>query len=185
LVVRAVIEGMNIDDEEEEIDDESGEGDDMGDSGDDDKVEEGDNADDDEDISGSDDDVIIEDEINVEQFTSTFHNGDYDQEFDNALNSDRNVTLPNQPTQASYNKPVDWRERNRIGLESVRGQLQECIDSLAHDLSDRVYLQLRRNGRWGQQLLMDNEEPIVWHEPILDENWNNLDAEIDRRSSRN
>jgi hypothetical protein len=27
---------------------------------------------------------------------------------------------------------------------------------------------------------MDNEEPIVWHEPVLDESWNNLDAEIDR-----
>jgi hypothetical protein len=101
MVVRAVIEGMNIEeDEEEEIDDESGEGDDMGDSGDDDDAEESSDADDDEDSSGSEDDEEIEDEI-VEQFTRTFHNGDYDQVFDNALNSNRNVTLPNQPTQAS------------------------------------------------------------------------------------
>jgi hypothetical protein len=184
MVVRAVIEGMNIDDEEEEIDDESGEGDDMGDSGDDDDVEEGDDAENDEDSSGSDD-VVIEDEINVEQFTRTFHNGDYDQEFDNELISDRAAPLFNsRATQASYNKPDDWRERNRIGLESVRGQLQECIDSLSLDLSDRVYLQLKRNGSWGQQIIMDNEEPIVWHEPILDENWNNLDAEIDRRKQK-
>jgi hypothetical protein len=28
---------------------------------------------------------------------------------------------------------------------------------------------------------MDNEEPIVWHEPILDEYWNQLETEIDRR----
>jgi hypothetical protein len=31
---------------------------------------------------------------------------------------------------------------------------------------------------------MDNEEPIVWHEPILDEYWNNLDAAIDRRKQQ-
>ena len=28
--------------------------------------------------------------------------------------------------------------------------------------------------------LIDNEEPIVWHEPILDRNWDVLEAEIDR-----
>jgi hypothetical protein len=27
---------------------------------------------------------------------------------------------------------------------------------------------------------MDNEEPIVWHEPILDHYWDILEAEIDR-----
>ena len=38
---------------------------------------------------------------------------------------------------------------------------------LLHDVSD--------------QQLVDNEEPIVWHEPILDEYWGRLEAEIDRR----
>jgi hypothetical protein len=26
---------------------------------------------------------------------------------------------------------------------------------------------------------MDNEEPIVWHEPILDEHWNQFEAKVD------
>jgi hypothetical protein len=34
---------------------------------------------------------------------------------------------------------------------------------------------------YGHQL-MDNEEPIAWHEPILDEYWDVLEAEIDRMS---
>ena len=38
---------------------------------------------------------------------------------------------------------------------------------LLHDVSD--------------QQLVDNKEPIVWHEPILDEYWGRLEAEIDRR----
>jgi hypothetical protein len=171
MAVRAVIEEMNIDDE-------SGEGDDMGDSGDDDDAEEGDDADDDENRRGSDDDEEIEDEI-VEEFTRTFHNGDYDQEFNNALNLDRIVISSAQPTQASYNKPDNWRERNQIGLEKIKGQLQNCITSATYDTSFELELRHYRHG-WGQQLLMDNEEPIVWHEPILDESWNNLDAAIDQ-----
>jgi hypothetical protein len=170
----SMIEGMdNIDDdeEEEEIDDESGEGDDMGDLGDDDDVEEGDDADDDEDSSGSDDDVVI-DEI-VEQFMRTFHNGDYDQEFDNALSSDRSAVVPStRPTQASYNKPDNWRERNRIGLEKVKEQIQECINSVMYNESGRVYLRLGSNTVWNR--LVENEEPIVWHEPVLDDYWKNL-----------
>jgi len=27
---------------------------------------------------------------------------------------------------------------------------------------------------------MDNEEPIVWHEPILDEYWNRLEAKMNQ-----
>jgi hypothetical protein len=54
------------------------------------------------------------------------------------------------------------------------------MDSLSPDLSDRVYLRLRRNGSLGHPL-RDNEEQIVWHEPILDEIWGELEAEIDRK----
>jgi hypothetical protein len=36
---------------------------------------------------------------------------------------------------------------------------------------------LVHNTRWHQQL-MNNEEPIVWHEPILDEYWNQLEEAI-------
>jgi hypothetical protein len=80
----------------------------------------------------------------VEKFIRTFSNGDYDVEFDEALNYDRrlNVSSPNQPTQALYNKPDNWRERNLIGLERVKEQLLDYINSVS-DLSFR--LQLRHN----------------------------------------
>jgi hypothetical protein len=142
--------------------------------GDNDDVEDGDDADDDEDSSSNDDEEY--EYVIVEQFMRTFHNGDYDQEFDNALSSDRGVTLPT--TRASYNKTDDWRERNRIGLEKVKEQLQECINSVMYNESGRVYLRVRHNSYQGQ--LMDNEEPIVWHEPILDEYWNRLEAKMNQ-----
>jgi hypothetical protein len=37
-----------------------------------------------------------------------------------------------------------------------------------------VRLQLIHNGSIFYQLV-DNEEPIVWHEPILDEHWDQLE----------
>jgi len=58
-----------------------------------------------------------------------FHNGDYDAVFDNALIFDRSVvTMPSCPRHGAYNKPDNWVERNRIELEKVKGQLQECIE---------------------------------------------------------
>jgi len=160
--------------EEDEIDDESGEGDDMGDLGDDDDAEE-DGDYDDEDSSGSDDDVVI-DEI-VEQFMRTFHNGDYDNEFDDELSYDRGATSPGiRPTQASYKKTDNWRERNRIGLKNLKRQLQSCIDSVTRDNSFNLELRHNRHENW--------EMPIVWHEPVLDEYWNKLEAKICLRASK-
>ena len=84
-----------------------------------------DDGDDDNESSEGEDIVEVEDENNVEEFLRTFHNGEYDAEFDNALCLDRAGPLSNtRPTQASYNKPDNWRERNRIGLEKVKRQLQ-------------------------------------------------------------
>ena len=77
------------------------------------------------------DDEVIEDEI-VEKFIRTFYIGNYDIEFDNALSYDRGVILPARPTQALYNKPDNWIERNRIGLEKMEGRLQSCIESVSH-----------------------------------------------------
>jgi hypothetical protein len=122
---------------------ERNEGDDMDNWGEDnDEEESGDNDSDDEEIDGDDDDnndddeddsednesdeeetsddetidIHIEDEI-LEKFICTFHNGDYDAEIDDKLSSDRSPWHgPARPTQASYNKPDNWRERNRIGL---------------------------------------------------------------------
>ena len=149
---------------------------------DDDEISEGEDMDDWEESDDDDDDESsgsgeIHDEI-VDKFIRNFHNGDYDLEFDDALCADRGVVLPNtQPTQAAYNKPDNWVERNRIGLEKVKEQLQTCIDSVTRDKN--VHLKLIHNSFL--DTLMDNEEPIVWHEPILDEYWGRLEAEIDRR----
>jgi hypothetical protein len=136
-----------------------------------------DDGDDDNESSEGEDIVEVEDENNVEEFLRTFHNGEYDAEFDNALCLDRAGPLSNtRPTQASYNKPDNWRERNRDGLEKVKGQLQTYIHSVSHEQS--FDLMLTHNIFEGE--LMDNEEPIVWHEPILDRKWDVLETVIDR-----
>ena len=92
----------------DEDDERRGENDDMDDLGEDESdEEESDNDDDEEDEN--DDGIESEEEEEVEvhdksvhKFIRTFHNGDYDQEFVNALSSDRAVPLPTtQTTQAS------------------------------------------------------------------------------------
>jgi len=101
-------------------DDESGDGDGMeNSSGSEDYLEN----------SEEDNDDEVEDEI-VDKFIRTFSNGDYDTEFDNALCVDRRPTAATrtQPTQAAYNKPDNWVERNRIGLTKAKQQLQAYID---------------------------------------------------------
>jgi Ran GTPase-activating protein (RanGAP) involved in mRNA processing and transport len=135
-------------------------------------------------INENDDDVGDDEEEEMKMkdekdkfFIRNFHNGNYDVEFDDKLSSDRGIIIAARPTQASYNKPDNWVERNHIGLEEVIQQLLTCIDWVKRDLS--VQLKLTHNV-YGHQL-MDNEEPIVWNEPILDEYWVRLEAEIDRR----
>jgi hypothetical protein len=125
----------------------------------------------DESGEGSDEEDTIDDAI-VEQFIRTLHIGGYDVELDNALCYERGIIPPARPTQALYIKPDNWRERNRIGLEKVQGQLQRCIDSVKH--GESFNLLLNHNQQWQQ--LMDGEEPIVWHEQILDEYWHRLEA---------
>ena len=139
------------DDEDDDNDHDNG---DMDDSGEDNDEEESDNDDDD------DDDDDEENMKNLETFMSTFHNGDFDTEFDNVFSSHRreNVALAHRPTQASYNKPDNWIERNRIGLEMVKSLLQTCIDSVSHDTNFNLELEHYHDR---------DEEPIVWHEPIL------------------
>jgi hypothetical protein len=179
---------------------ERNEGDDMDNWGEDnDEEESGDNDSDDEEIDSDDDDnndddeddsednesdeeetsddetidIHIEDEI-LEKFICTFHNGDYDAEIDDKLSSDRSPWHgPARPTQASYNKPDNWRERNRIGLEKVRGQLQSCIHSVSRQ-DKNLDLHLIHNIGYGPPLT-NGEEPIVWNEAILDEHWDQLE----------
>jgi hypothetical protein len=155
----------NEDDDDD--DDDNSEGDDMDDSGEDNDDEESGNDEDDDDDE--------EKMKNIEIFIRTFHNGNYDIQFEAALSYDRGVTLPARLTQASYNKPENWVERNRIGLEKMKRQLQNCIDSV-YPFNESLELKLSHNG-YGDEL-MDGEEPIVWYEPILDEYWDQLEAKI-------
>jgi hypothetical protein len=159
------VNAANMDSDDNDDDDDIMVGDAEAESHDEYDDEEEENDDEDEESE----DIVIEDET-VEIFTRTFHNGDYDQEFDTGLSIDQSVHLPVRPTQTLYNKPDDWRERNRIGLEIVKEQLQNYIDSAMNKKS--FNLNLTHNGA----------EPIVWHEPVLDEYWNKLEANIDRVS---
>jgi hypothetical protein len=111
------------------------------------------------------------------EFIRTFHTGNYDNTIDEALSSDRGVTFTTRATQASYNKPDNWRERNRIGLDKVKAQLQTCVDWMTYGTS--FDLSLKHNGV--DEYIIGNDEPIVWHEPILDRSWDELKAAIDRR----
>jgi hypothetical protein len=134
-----------------------------------------------DDDSSESTDAIEEIEVeHVEKFLRTFHNGNYDAEFDTLLTSDRSATLPVRHTQASYNKPDNWRERNRIGLEKMKIQLQNCITSAMNNQSLSLNVKHNTNTTWDPQILMEGEEPIVWHETTLDEYWDQIEAEIDR-----
>jgi hypothetical protein len=112
-------------DEEVNNDDEEDESDDGIESDDDDEEEE---------------EEEVHDEI-VNDFIGTFHNGDYDADLDDALSWDRSILQPpTRATQASYNKPGDWRERNQIGLERLKEKLQNLTDSVSHDQSFQLKL---------------------------------------------
>jgi hypothetical protein len=162
-------EYIHLDDLREEEDDDDEEEDDDSSEGDDDTSG---------DSSSNDDDDEIDNEI-VERFILTFHNGDYDTEFDDKLSFDRSIIPPARPTQASYNKPNNWRERNRIGLEKMKEKLQTIIHKVP--LGHSFKLDLTYNS-YGHQL-MDNDEPIVWHEPfsIVNDYWDKLKEAIDRK----
>jgi hypothetical protein len=136
----------------------------MDDLSEEDNEEEIDDNDDDDDDSRSEEKMK-----NMETFIRSFHIGGYDVELDNALNLDRSDLVTDRHTQEAYNKPDNWVERNRIGLERVKGQLQSYIDSV-HGESFSLFLTHPS----------DNEEPVVWHESILDEYWSRLDAKMNQ-----
>jgi hypothetical protein len=144
-------------------------------------IADNDNEDEDEDDDDNDDDkeevMKIEDVI-VESFIRNFHKGEYDVELDDTLGLDRGVPLPAHPTQASYNKPDNWRERNQIGLERVKEQLQTCIRSAIQEPSFELCLTHNTTIIMWEQHQPIFWHPIVWHEPILDEYWDILEEEF-------
>jgi hypothetical protein len=138
--------------------------------------ESGDSGDDSDEDEGGGGEIDID---NVKKIIRTFHNDDCDVEFDDALSSDRSILQSTtRATQWSYNKPDNWVERNSIGIEKVKRALLTCIDSMKNNARFKLDLNHIRVGR--DQRLMNNEESIVWHEPILDRYWDVLEAEIDR-----
>ena len=58
----------------------------------------------------------------------------------------------------------------------MKRQLQSCIDSVTRDNSFNLELRHNRHENW--------EMPIVWHEPVLDEYWNKLEAKICLKASK-
>jgi len=155
---------------------------------DDDDEDDDDKDDEDEEDSESDENIGSDDEdiiSSIKKFICNFHNGDYNKELDDKLIHNRSVIPLARHTQTSYNKPDNWVERNRIGLEIVKEQLETCtydlIESVSHYKS--FEFELTHNNQWAQQR-MDNEAPIVWHEPILDRYWDQIEEEIDRRKQK-
>jgi len=157
------------------VDSEDYNDDDDDDDDDDDEEDDDDDEEEEEEEEESDDDGSEDEEIeNKETFIRTFHTGDYDQGFNDELDFDfdRSIIPPDRPTQASYIKPENWVDRNRIGLEKMKEQLQTCI---THNRSFNIMLD---HNSYENQELVDGEEPIVWHEPILDGYWDELEAKI-------
>jgi hypothetical protein len=116
----------------------------------------------------------LKDEKIVDIFIRSFHNGNYDVEFDNKLSADRGAILPARATQASYNMPDNWVERNQLGLKKMKLWLQDATDNVeAMDQSWGLYC------HWEQRTEID--APIVWHESILDDYWYKFEAEIYKR----
>ena len=111
----------------------------------------------------------------TEKFIRTFHKGDYDDEFDDTLGFNRGVTLPVRPWQASNNKPDDWRERNLIGLERMKWWLNNCIDKVSKHRFGILDLALSHDTNDNPRAI---SQTIVWHEPVLDEYWDKLEAGI-------
>lgn len=109
----------------------------------------------------------------TEKFIRTFHKGDYDDEFDDALGLDRGVPLPVRPRQASNNKPDDWRERNLTGLERMKWWLNSCIDKVSKHRFGILDLALSHDTNDNPRVIL---QTIVWHEPVLDEYWDKLEA---------
>ena len=102
----------------------------------------------------------MKDEI-VDKFIHNFHNGDYDVELD-----DRGTIIAAYSTQASYDNDDNWQERNEIGLAFImETRMPYWIEELGW--GGRLCLQ-------HDHLDVNNEEPIVWHEPILDEYWEQI-----------
>jgi hypothetical protein len=71
-----------------------------------------------QDMGESEEESEADDTEIVETFILTFHNGDFDAEFDDALRFDRDTPLLDRPTQTSYIKPNNWRERNQSGCRT-------------------------------------------------------------------
>ena len=139
------------------------------DGGDEDEINE--NDDDVGDDEEKEEEMKMQDEI-VESFIRNFHNGNYDVELDDKLSSDRGTIIAAYSTQASYDNDDNWQERNEIGLEFImETRMPYWIDELG----------------WGGCLCLqhepnnNNKEPIVWHEPILDEYWDQIEEEIARK----
>jgi len=151
---------------------ESSQGDDINNwSAEDDGIVWDEDFDEDDGSGGSD----VEDELfsTIENFIRTFHNGNYDVELDNALSFSRDVI----PWLGPHRRHITSQITGEKGIEWE----QNCIDSVT-DQSKRIWLYSTHNSPLDQ--LGDDEEPIVWHDPIIDEYWDELKEAFDWRKQQ-
>jgi len=138
---------------------------------DDDGVEYYDESDDEEDDGGEGNELKSE---KLKQFMLSFCKGYYDDDIEEALGRSADHRLPTTIHAECidlYRKPADWMERNAIGLENVKAQLQEHTRSAEDGGEFNLYLNHNLTSRI-------EEEPVVWHDPSIAPYWEQLTAAL-------
>ena len=161
--------------EEEEEEEEDDESDDDENSSNDDSGVEYDESDD-EDDDGSEEDILTLEEM--KKLMLTFCKGNYDGEIESALGENPPRTATHPGGFDLYNKPADWMERNAIGLENVKLQLQERTRYGEGRDGTRLPLHFNLEFSHNVQHAIEGGEPIVWHDPSIDQYWEQLTAAL-------
>ena len=138
---------VDEDDEESESDDEDGDGSDGRDGSDG--------------SDGSEEDEPTAEEL--KQFMLTFSKDNYDNDIEDALSAYHSRIATTDEVIDLYNKPPDWMERNAIGLENLKKQLEKHTGSA---MEGKQYLFFDHGD--------DHEEPVVWHDPSINPYWEQL-----------
>ena len=101
----------------------------------------------------------------------TFHEGNYDDDIEDTLRrgaDDSRITTTREGINL-YDKPADWMERNAIGLERIKTELDmHTIRLMAARRGERTYFYLLHYS------VGTEAEPVVWHDPSIDPHWERL-----------
>ena len=124
-----------------------------------------------ENIDSDDDDDDDSEGLTLEEmrkFICTFTRGNYEDKIENALGrgADRLLSTTANAVIGLYNKPADWMERNAVGLENLKEQLQQCIRMAEDGKSFSIVLE--------QMQRYQSDAPVVWHDPSINPYWEKL-----------